>query len=55
MCENKEEKTIKKHTDFEEETIYDFNNNSFLVCPVFKDDSADTLGTVLIRLIETEK
>lgn len=32
-------------------TEYEFEKNKFIVEPVFKENSKDTLGTVLLRLI----
>ena len=34
-----------------EPTQYDFDKSTFIVEPVFKEKSNDTLGTVLLRLI----
>lgn len=50
-----EEKTDKNDTEFAKPTTYAFDKNSFVVEPVFKEQAAETLGTVLIRLIKSDK
>ena len=50
-----EEKTDKNNTEFTKRTTYDFDKNSFVVEPVFKEQAKETLGTVLIRLIKSDK
>ncbi len=37
-----------------EETTYRFGNRSFVVESVFKEESPDTLGSVLLRLMKAE-
>lgn len=37
-----------------EKTTYHFENRSFIVEPIFKDESPDTLGSVLLRLMKSE-
>lgn len=37
-----------------EQTTYRFGNRSFIVEPVFKEEGADTLGEVLLRLMKAE-
>lgn len=51
----KEEKTYKNNTEFAKSTTYDFDKNSFVVEPVFKEQAKETLGTVLIRLIKSDR
>ena len=50
-----EEKNYKNNTEFAKTTTYDFDKNSFVVEPVFKEQAKETLGTVLIRLINSDK
>ena len=38
----------------EETTTYHIGERSFVVEPVFKKDSPDTLGSVLLRLMKSE-
>ena len=38
----------------EEESTYRIDNRSFIVEPVFKQESPDTLGSVLLRLMKAE-
>ena len=37
-----------------EKTTYHFGNRSFVVESVFKEESPDTLGSVLLRLMKAE-
>lgn len=45
----------KNNTEFTKITTYDFDKNFFVVEPVFKEQATETLGTVLIRLINSDK
>lgn len=38
----------------EEKTTYHIGERSFVVEPVFKKESTDTLGSVLLRLMKSE-
>lgn len=38
----------------DEKTTYRFGNRSFVVEPVFKEQSPDTVGTVLLRLMQAD-
>lgn len=49
----KQENNQIKNEDFSNSTTYNFEKNSFIVEPVFKEKSADTLGTVLLRLMNS--
>lgn len=42
-----------KH-DLNEKTTYRFGNRSFIVEPVFKEETQNTLGCVLLRLMKLE-
>ena len=42
-----------KH-DLNEKTTYRFGNRSFIVEPVFKEETQNTLGYVLLRLMKSE-
>ena len=37
-----------------EQMTYRFGNRAFVVEPVFKEESTDTLGSVLLRLMKAE-
>ena len=50
-----EENMYKNNAEFGKITTYDFDKNSFVVEPVFKEQATETLGTVLIRLIKSDK
>ncbi len=43
---------MKKTLD--EKTTYRFGNRSFVVEPVFRKESPDTLGSILLRLMKAE-
>ena len=49
------EKSKQNDTEFTKPTTYDFDKNSFVVEPVFKEQAKDTLGTVLVRLMQSEQ
>ncbi len=50
--DNKDSKTYLNNNDnLSKPTEYEFEKNKFIVEPVFKEKSNDTLGTVLLRLI----
>ena len=40
--------------DLNEKTTYRFGNRSFIVEPVFKEETQNTLGCVLLRLMKSE-
>ncbi len=50
-----ENENIKKDNAELEQKQYDFDKNTFVVKPVFKENSTDTLGTVLLRLMTDGK
>lgn len=37
-----------------EQMTYRFGNRAFIVEPIFKEESPDTLGSVLLRLMKAE-
>ena len=43
----------QNHVQLEKMT-YHFGNRAFVVEPVFKEESPDTLGSVLLRLMKAE-
>ena len=45
----------KDNAELEQPKQYDFDKNTFVVKPVFKENSTDTLGTVLLRLMTDGK
>ena len=53
--EEKQEKACEKtNTELKEKTTYRIGSRSFVVEPVFKDDSKNTLGEILLRLMKNE-
>lgn len=42
--------TQSERENLSQSTQYEFDKNTFIVEPVFKEDSHDTLSTVLLRL-----
>ncbi|MGN0107119.1 MAG: hypothetical protein ACI4A5_05440 [Hominilimicola sp.] len=52
---NIQEEKSENNTEFTKPTTYDFDKNSFIVEPVFKEQAAETLGTVFIRLMKSDK
>lgn len=57
MCKNKlpesSAKQVKK-SSLEETTTYHIEGRSFVVQPVFKKENANTLGAILLRLMQAE-
>ena len=53
-----EEKQVKAgektNTQLKEKTTYHVGNRSFVVEPVFKEESQNTLGEILLRLMKNE-
>lgn len=47
-------KVERQNPPLNEQTTYHFGNRSFIVEPVFKEECADTLGEVLLRLMKAE-
>ena len=54
MQEKRTKPGEKAKHDLNEKTTYRFGNRSFVVESVFKEDSPDTLGSVLLRLMKAE-
>ena len=54
MQEKRTKPGEKAKHDLNEKTTYRFGNRSFVVESVFKEESPDTLGSVLLRLMKTE-
>ena len=52
---NENDNTKKDSTELEQSKQYDFDKNTFVVKPVFKENSTDTLGMVLLRLMTADK
>jgi len=52
---NENDNTKNENTELEKSKQYDFDKNTFVVKPVFKENSTDTLGTVLLRLMTDRK
>ena len=52
---NENENIKKDNAELEQSKQYDFDKNTFVVKPVFKENSTDTLGTVLLRLMTDGK
>lgn len=53
MTETKDLKSNGQRADssLADETTYNFDKNCFIVEPVFKKETSETLGTVLLRLM----
>ena len=54
MQENRTKPGEKAKHDLNEKTTYRFGNRSFIVEPVFKEETQNTLGCVLLRLMKWE-
>ena len=54
MQEKRTKPGEKAKHDLNEKTTYRFGNRSFVVESVFKEESPDTLGSVLLRLMKSE-
>lgn len=52
---NENENIKNDNAELEQPKQYDFDKNTFVVKPVFKENSTDTLGTVLLRLMTDGK
>mgnify|MGYP004469369411 FL=1 len=50
------EKTSKqaKNSPLDQQTTYQINGRSFIVQPVFKENGTNTLGSVLLRLMQAD-
>lgn len=49
--QNSKNKNICNDKSLDAEITYKVNGTSFVVEPIFKEKSSDTLGTVLLRLM----
>ena len=54
MQEKRTKPGEKAKHDLNEKTTYRFGNRSLVVESVFKEESPDTLGSVLLRLMKAE-
>lgn len=54
MQEKRTKPGEKAKHDLNEKTTYRFGNRSFIVEPVFKEETQSTLGCVLLRLMKSE-
>lgn len=54
MQEKRTKPGEKAKHDLNEKTTYRFGNRSFIVEPVFKEETQNTLGCVLLRLMKSE-
>ena len=54
MQEKRTKPGEKAKHDLNEKTTYRFGNRSFIVEPVFKEETQNTLGCVLQRLMKSE-
>ena len=54
MQEKRTKAGEKAKHDLNEKTTYRFGNRSFIVEPVFKEETQNTLGCVLLRLMKSE-
>lgn len=48
------QKNKASENPLEETTTYHIDGRSFVVKPVFKDDSANTFGAILLRLMQAD-
>lgn len=48
---NTKENSHRVNSSLTETNTYDFDKNSFVVEPVFKKENAETLGSILLRLM----
>lgn len=54
MQEKRTKPGEKAKHDLNEKTTYRFGNRSFIVEPVFKEETQNTLDCVLLRLMKSE-
>lgn len=54
MQEKRTKPGEKAKHDLNEKTTYRFGNRSFIVEPVFKEETQNILGCVLLRLMKSE-
>ena len=54
MQEKRTKPGEKAKHDLNEKTTYRFGNRSFIVEPVFKEETQNTLGCGLLRLMKSE-
>ena len=54
MQEKRTKPGEKAKKDLNEKTTYRVGNRSFIVEPVFKEETQNTLGCVLLRLMKSE-
>ena len=54
MQEKRTKPGEKAKHDLNEKTTYRFGNRSFIVEPVFKEETQNTLGCVLLRLMKSK-
>ena len=50
----KSKEYIASENPLEETTTYHIDGRSFVVKPVFRDDSANTFGAILLRLMQAD-
>ena len=50
----KDKECIASENPLEETTTYRIEGRSFVVKPVFKEDSTNTLGAILLRLMQAD-
>ena len=53
--QNPEQKNIVNDKVLDAEFTYQVNGTSFVVQPIFKEKSSETLGSVLLRLITSSE
>ena len=54
MQEKESQKPLSQSLS-EETAVYHFKNRTFIVQPVFKQESTNTLGTILLRLMQADQ
>ena len=55
--DNPKEKTpdVSGRNSLEQTTTYTIGGKTFIVEPVFKEDSKDTVGSILMRLMQSDR
>ena len=53
--QNLEHKNIRNKKSLDAEITYQVNGTSFVVQPIFKEKSSETLGSVLLRLMTSSE
>lgn len=52
---NQSENSNTKNNAFKQQSTYDIDGKIFIVEPIFKENSSQTLGSVLLRLMKSKE